>query len=455
MLFACQGHGKSTSKESDAGTDDTGLSNTPLATSSAIVNMSRLEGDSPLLHAALFWFGSLSLESNYADGRIGFDDTGLQLHLTAFDFKIWYDENPSIETLEQWDAFSVYLASDTDGVNRMRFVGQFAYGNDSSGYQQAYAWNGSDWETSSTSYTIETGYRSSGLNRDDAEASGWNLTLTVPYASLGLSAAPDTGSEWHMAVLMHDRDSGDGPALEPKGWPYGVDVDDPSSWGVLRFGMPTYSSSPSNTGTEYEIYEGLDGQHVVDAHVGGSSDCGGVLGTGEKKFSEWGDLNYAGSIFLNVQNQWDVADSGCFSKVYLRFNLGALPADKVVQHAELRMHHFGNSLPSEAPDSYIQVHTTAAQWDEQTITWNNAPSAIENLSGVVVQPLPAGSTDVVAYEWDASRAVAASYEEGSEVALVLYSGDGPRHTGKYFTASDGSDGNPFRRPALLVTLADP
>lgn len=43
--------------------------------------------------------------------------------------------------------------------------------------------------------------------------------------------------------------------------------------------------------------------------------------------------------------------------------------------------------PAPQP-SYIQVLTVDQDWNENTLTWNNAPLAAENITGTWVDPLP-------------------------------------------------------------------
>ncbi len=50
------------------------------------------------------------------------------------------------------------------------------------------------------------------------------------------------------------------------------------------------------------------------------------------------------------------------------------------------LHQFGGSDPTQAYPSLIQVFTIGQNWDESTITWNNAPLAFENVSQAWVNP---------------------------------------------------------------------
>jgi hypothetical protein len=97
-------------------------------------------------------------------------------------------------------------------------------------------------------------------------------------------------------------------------------------------------------------------------------------------FTQWGNQNFAGAIGVNVQNQLNIADWPCFSKYYLTFPLNSVPVGKAIQAATLTLHQWGGSDPNQARPSLIQVLTVAEDWNENTITWNNAPLALENVS---------------------------------------------------------------------------
>jgi hypothetical protein len=235
-----------------------------------------------------------------------------------------------------------------------------------------------------------------------------------------------------------------------------MDPDIPSTWGQMHFGVPGYRPPLSLRENVVTIRNGLNGVSVKDAHVGGHTICGSHV----DHWSEWGDANYVGYEQINIQNQWDIADYPCFSKYYVTFPLDSLPpysSDKVISSATLSMTLFGNAGGGEwgePPDSYIQVLTVGEDWDESTLSWNNAPLALENISGTWVQPRDYTLPDK-RYQWDVSRVVADAYAHGEPLRLALYSADGERHTGKYFWSSNVGDWNAASRPTLQVVVGNP
>ena len=140
---------------------------------------------------------------------------------------------------------------------------------------------------------------------------------------------------------------------------------------------------------------------MVDAAVGGHTTCGN---DGDNKWINWGNTNYAGYDQFNIQNQWDISDWPCFSKFYITFPLNKLPPGKVIVSGTLTMYLFGGSgggIWGDPPNSYIQVLTVGEDWNEATVTWNNAPLAKENISGTWVMPAdPAATWPGVPYTWD-------------------------------------------------------
>jgi len=333
-----------------------------------------------------------------------------------------------------------------------RFDAQLVWWEPRDNYQAAYQGDGGGWVTVSVPFTTTSFWRGNEPN-DDVDDRGWALTYYIPFDGLGLSGPPAQGSVWGMALALHDRDDADGTPIADQVWPETMESQQPATWGQLAFGMPTYSPPPAIPGGTVTIRQGLEGATVVDADVGGSGDCGQPAAP--DYFPTWGELNYAGKEFLNIQNLSDIGDWMCFSRYYVTFPLDTLPSGKVITSATLTLHHWGNAGEGWDPGpqpSLIQVLTVAEDWDEATLTWNNAPLALENGSAAWVDPLDSfPGWPGVPREWDVSRAVGEAYAAGAPLRLALYEDDWAYHSGKYFVSSDTGDWNEVGRPTLTVT----
>src|SRR6185369_7133248 len=147
----------------------------------------------------------------------------------------------------------------------------------------------------------------------------------------------------------------------------------------------------------------------------------------------------------------DIADFMCFSKYYVTFPLSSLPSGKSIVSAKVTLNRFGNAgfNPGDAKPSAINALTVSEDWNESTITWNNAPYAAENISVTWVYPVddthPPGG-----YDFDVSSALAEAYAKGESLRLAFYSTDGDYHSGKYFWTSDSNYWNGEVRPTLEV-----
>lgn len=415
-----------------------------------------LDGENAFEQSAIFWFGQVNSTSNYADVRVRYNEDEIILFAHVFDRWLWYDETPSIEDLTAWDAVSLYLNLDgnvgtTPSANAQRLVAQLYHSGSRAGYQAAYQGDGAGWVGTSTSFTTQSGWRGDGLN--GAEARGWWVKFEIPFASLGLPGPPPEGSTWGLGLTLHDRDDEVGSPIPDQMWPEAMETEQPATWGQLVFGLPSYKRPLARGDDVVTIRHGLNGISVVDGHVGGHSTCPGGPGI----WTQWGETNYQGYAQINIQNQWDVADWPCFSKYYVTFPLEAMPPGKVLISATLRLYHFGNAGDGYDPGpqpSYIQVLTVAEDWEETNLTWNNAPLALENVSGDWVDPLDSfPGWPGVAREWDVSYAVAEAYSGGVDrLRLVLYEADSAYHSGKYFYSSDADETG---RPMLELVWGEP
>jgi hypothetical protein len=407
---------------------------------------------------AVFWFGQVGPTSNYADVRAIYDNAELRITVHVFDRLLAYDDSPSPAEFANWDAVSLYLNLDgnvgsTPGPRAHRFDGQLSHWQPRAGYQAAYLGTGSGWQAATTSFQTTSGWRANGFN-DNLNDRGWFVKFTIPFSSLGLSAAPTQGATWGLAVAVHDRDAVANPPAPDTLWPENMSPAAPATWGQMGFGIPAYNRPPLLPVGGVTIRQGLLGANVPDAHVGGHTTCGSAYNP--DFFNGWGDANYAGYHQINVQNQWDVADWPCFSKYYVTFPLDLIPPGRTIASAALTLHQFGGAWGAEMQPSWIQVLTVGQDWDEATLTWNNAPLALENISGAWVDPMSQWpGWPGLPHSWDVSRAVAAAYAAGEPLRLALYSADGAYHSGRYFSSSNTDDWNAAARPTLSVVWGVP
>ena len=410
--------------------------------------------DSPHFdESAIFWFGHVGPNANYADVRVAYHDRALWVHVNIMDQHLWYDTSPSADTLTNWDAVTIYLdkrgnIGSIPTSDSYRFDGQLNWWEPRDNWQTAYRGDGVGWVSATIPITTYNNWRGDVPPNQSGSDQGWFIAFSIPFSSLGLSGPPPQGTVWGLGIKLHDRDKATGPMQPDESWPDTMSADRPSSWGRLRFGLPSYTlPMPVIAQGTTVVRQGLNGSIVQDAVVGGNTLCGGAL---SDYFVQWGNLNYAHVPVFNVQNVEQISEWPCFSKVFITFPLTSLPTGKEIISATLTLHHSGN--PGPAPESaYIQVLTVNQDWDENTITWNNAPLARENLGGVWIAPLQqAAPYPGIPYNWDVSRAVAESYAAGEPLRLAVYAASSPFHNGRYFFSSDVEDLNAVGRPTLTV-----
>jgi hypothetical protein len=374
------------------------------------------------------------------------------------DSRLWCDRSPSAADLTAWDSATLYIDTDGDTGNApdahsYRFDARFSWDQACTPLQAAYQGSGSGWSAASLPFGAQSVWRGE-LPNNNIDDRGWTLAYVIPFSSLGISGPPAPGTIWGMALAVHDRDAPEGsqPSADQV-WPPTLAPQQPATWGQLRFGAPIYNPPSATPGGTVTIRQALNGATVPDADVGGSSDCGAPASP--DFFPTWGSLNYAGRKWLNIQTVGDVADWPCFSRYYVTFPLNALPAGATITSATLVLHQFGNAgagLDPGPQPSYIQVLSVGEDWNETTLTWNNAPLALENVAAAWVDPLkdpPAAAG--VPRQWDVSRAVAQAYAAGQPLRLALYEADYALHSGKYFRTSDIDDYWQDSRPTLNVT----
>jgi hypothetical protein len=410
--------------------------------------------------AAVSWFGQVRDNENYADVRIGYTSEEIYVRVSVFDNYLWYDVNPDIHNLTNWDSITLYL--DTNGNNgsglnstMFNFTRQLQSWDDGKNRQIAYQGSSSGWNEVSIPFSTTYDWRGNDPN-DIKEDRGYALAFEIPFSSLGLSMPPD-GAKWGAAITVHDRDNADGSLFAETYWPQNYDPSRSATWSQLSFGLPTYTTIPATNPQTITISNGLNGAIVMDGGVGGNTNCWWPGLDEEKLFSEWGDHTYTTTQDMNVQNQGNIDDWPCYSKFYITFPLDSLPDGQTVISATLTLHQSGQSTgfpydPPEALNSLIQVSEIAQDWYKSTLTWNNGPIPIENVSQSWVGYIEEQDWGK-ASTWDLSRAVSEAYAEGKPLRLVVYSADIYGPNGKYFLSSDAYDST--LRPSLTVELGNP
>lgn len=421
------------------------------------VNAPRFTGAVAANQAAVFWFGAVSPSSNYSDVRVGYTDTELYVYVSTFDRLLWYNTINPQQDLIAWDTDTLYLSLNgpTGGApdaRTYRFDAELSNnpaGNPAA-YQASYRGNGAGWAAAPLAFTTVPGWRGTGGINSAQDNRGWAMTYHIPFSSLGLSGPPAPGAAWALGLVNHDRDSASGPPVGDTPWPEGLAPTVPASWGRLVFGLPTYLPPTTTNNQAITIQHKLNNVTVPDADVGGYTNCGDGLDF----WSQWGYKNYFGLTDFNVQNQSDIADFPCYAKYYVTFPLSSLPQGRAIASATLTLHQFGGSgAAGQATPSLIQVSTVRNDWSEASITWNNAPYALENVGQASVAPLASQPPwPGVARTWDLSRAVADAFASGQPLRLAIYSADTDYHSGKYFVGSDTGDWNAAGRPTLSVVV---
>jgi hypothetical protein len=404
--------------------------------------------------AAIFWFGKLNSTDNYADLRVAYDNNKLWVYLAAFDRYLWYNPQSNPALLKNGDSatLQINLGGNTGtaiGAQSYQFDGAMSWFEARSTYQAAYKAQNSNWTSANLSFQTTAGY--DGYFNDSRGSRGWAMTFVIPFASLGLSGAPTDGSIWGISMIMHDRDAAQGATLNTS-WPSTMQGTVPSTWAQLRFGLPPSAATNGTvTGSDLIRRDTTRGIDVPDAAVGGTTPS---LCPGDDTYiwNTWGNANFGTSPDFNIQNQSKITDWPCFAKYFVTFPITTVPANKTILSARLILHHQGGAGdPGQATPSLIQVLTISQDWNENTITWNNAPAPLENISRALVDvPTNYGNWPKVPRYWDVTSAVIQAYQSHQPVRLVLYEADSDYHSGKYFTSSDTGPWNIDGRPSLEI-----
>jgi len=422
--------------------------------------------------SGIFWFGRVDLPDvipgrNYVDVRVAYTQEALAIYPNVEDYYLWYPLPATSSTdLTRYDAVAIYLDTAGDGASTPQpddylfLVGLCLYQcGDGTAYMRDARGDGSGWDFgwdgdwNKATWAQWTGNPPHNNNENTFDY-GWWAKIYIPWETLGLSGPPSEGAVWRLGVRLFDRDDGTSAGLAPvERWPEGLDPGCPSTWGELAFGQATYEPShllyPQGTTV---IRRGLGESIVEDAWVGGGGTCsGGHEGDPD------GD-NHGSDPNLFVENQEWVTDFPCFSKSFLRFDLAPIPPGKEIVSATLTIHQWSNARWDGAQPSLIWLFTVDGNWDEDTLTWNNAPLARENLTAVwvdVITPENNPGLPGIPYTWDATRAAAEAYDAGVPLNVALYTADVNQHSSKYLLSSDSVPAYIDARPTLTVVWGEP
>lgn len=179
----------------------------------------------------------------------------------------------------------------------------------------------------------------------------------------------------------------------------------------------------SNVKTQIPVtVEDMEGFHIpiADAYV----QSGGQANN-----------NFGNNPSLVVKS--DVAGYG--RKSYLKFDVGEINHDQV-ESAVLRLYAAGVNTD---PERTINIYVTDNQWNESTITWNNAPAGADQLSSITV------TRETGWYEFDLTEYFKSNAIEGIVSFLVMNPGPNTQKNDVSFTSREG-DGN---KPQLIVNSA--
>ena len=427
------------------------------ASSPQQINIPYFKTAVPFNQTAIFWFGDVISNDTYTDVRIGYNSSELYVDLQIADRYLWYDTNTASPDVTKGDNAAIYVNTTANGSSltaqhSYKFQAAVNGYKPRSNYQQAYSGNGTTWTAAQIPFTTVYGWRGHGFN--GPEDFGWSMTYHIPFSSLGISNAPSQSTIWKLAVKVHNQDNATNtPPLPDKWWPTTGNETDPSGWGKVSFGMPTYQPPNTTSTTPYTVRNGLNSQVVTDGMAGGSLNCGHPVAA--NRWAQWGTLTYQGAPQINIQNESDISDWDCYSKFYISFPLGSLPTGQGVVNAKVTLYEYANAGVQGQPNpSYIQVATVNQNWNPQTLSWNTAPLVQENIESILVntKTKPVIPPPGLTITWDVSLALAQAYAAGQPLQLVFYSTDNQHNSGKYFWSSYVGSYNAAGRPTLQVTL---
>lgn len=419
--------------------------------------------------SGLLWFGRNQQgprSQNYTDVRIGYSPVGLHVRATPVDYYLWYPDDPASSIdLTQWDSIAIQLdvsgnrsgAPQSSSYQFLTTARMWTNPGKPDQYRREARGTGSGWNTSWSSPWVE-GYgmvwsSNPGPNNNGGELDyGGDVGMTIPWSTVGLGGPPPAGTEWSLSVSMYDRDGpAAGDVLPAQTWPETADPNEPATWGNLHFGRPNYAGNTDGEAGRTVIQNASPTDHTVqDAWVGGGGNCSGGHNGGS-------DVNNGLDTSIYVASQALSADFPCFSRSYLKFNLGAVPGGSNVISAVLTLMQWGGAgsvpeVPTDPQSSYVQVFSLGEDWSETTVTWNNSPMGLENITGSWMAPRAPGADPVTGdpTNWDVTVLVRDALQAGKPLNLAVYSADTGFHSSKYLVSSQALDYYKHLRPALTV-----
>jgi hypothetical protein len=247
----------------------------------------------------------------------------------------------------------------------------------------------------------------------DGECRGWSGSVVIPWADLG--GPPALGDTWALTV----RHLG-------------------AEWaGAMAWGEPDYAGALPDGAVVLSL------PLSADATLGGSTDCGDWAWPAY--FPTWGDVNLEATkygVWWSVQNQWDTADWPCYSRYVAKWQLPTLPDGATLTGAWLDSYKFGHSgyAGESTGTNVMQAWQVAPEWQENAVTWNNAPLALEAVSRTPVGECKVDNCAVGDWHsFDVTEIVRRGYADGqAEASALLYSAAGQYHSGRYFYSREGA-----------------
>lgn len=258
---------------------------------------------------------------------------------------------------------------------------------------------------------------------------GWSAERLIPWSELG--GKPASGDTWALSAQHLG-----------------------ATWtGTLRWDGPDYRGTLPGNATVISM------PLVQDATQGGNTDCGDWAWP--TYHPNWGDTNVEATKYRewwSVQNQWDTADWPCYVRYAATWALPQLPPGATLTGAWLDAYKFGHSgYPGESTGvNVIQAWELSPDWQEDSITWNNAPAPGENISRTPVGECVADNCQPG--EWhtfDVSEIVRRAYARSDvQASVLMYTAAGQYHSGRYFYSRQGA-APPVVRIAYVIDSTTP